>query len=143
MISLADMVWPCVMQVEVTSRALGQMRAHAAAAHPREACGILLGEGGRITAIRETANVHPAPHTHFEIDPQALIDAHRMARAGGPQVLGYYHSHPSGPPAPSATDRAAAAGDGRVWAIIAGEEVRFWRDGEPGFVALPFCLIDG
>jgi desampylase len=132
------------MQVEVTSQALAAMRAAAAAAHPSEACGLLLGEGARITEARETRNVHPTPQTHFEIDPQALIDAHRAARGGtGPQVLGYFHSHPAGPPAPSATDRASASGDGRVWAIIAGHDVRFWMDGEQGFVALPFTLIDG
>lgn len=126
----------------MTSRALAAMRAAAAAAHPREACGILLGEGGRITAARVTANVHPAPETHFEIDPQALIDAHRAARSGGAQVLGYFHSHPQGAAAPSATDRACAAGDGRIWAIIAGGEVTFWRDGEEGFAALPMARIE-
>jgi proteasome lid subunit RPN8/RPN11 len=132
------------MQVEVTSQALAAMRAAAAAAHPSEACGLLLGEGARITEARETRNVHLAPQTHFEIDPQALIDAHRAARAGtGPRVIGYFHSHPAGPPAPSATDRASASGDGRVWAIIAGRDVKFWMDGEQGFVALPFTLIDG
>ena len=132
------------MDVEVTSTALAAMRAAAAAAHPREACGLLLGEGGRIIEARETANVHPAPHTHFEIDPQALIDAHRAARAGGgAQVVGYFHSHPTGAAAPSATDRASAAGDGRVWAIIAGEDVTFWKDGEQGFVSLPFTIAGG
>ncbi len=135
------------MQVHVTSEALGHMRAAAAAAHPREACGILLGEGTRITAVREAANVHPDPHTHFEIDPQALIDAHRAARAGGAQVIGYYHSHPQGAAAPSATDRACAAGDGKVWAILAphdpNADVTFWRDGEAGFTALSLCLADG
>lgn len=132
------------MQVEVTSQALAAMRAAAAAAHPREACGLLLGEGARITAARETRNIHPAPHTHFEIDPQALIDAHRAARSGaGPQVIGYFHSHPEGAAIPSATDRACAAGDRRVWAIVAGHDVKFWMDGEQGFVALPICLIDG
>lgn len=131
------------MQVDVTRKALSQMRAHAAAALPQEACGILLGGGARITEARAAANIHPAPATHFEIDPQALIDAHRAARAGGPAVIGYYHSHPRGPAAPSATDRASAAGDGRVWAIIAGEDVAFWRDGEQGFVALPFTVCDG
>lgn len=131
------------MQVEVTSRALAQMRAHAVAAHPQEACGILLGDGARITEARSVLNVHSSPQTHFEIDPQALIDAHRAARAGGAQVIGYYHSHPSGPPEPSATDRACAARDGRIWAIIAGEDVRFWADGEQGFAALPLCLIEG
>ena len=132
----------------MTSKALAAMRAHAAAAHPHEACGLLLGEGGRITEAREARNVHPAPATHFEIDPQALIDAHRAARGkGAPKVIGYYHSHPAGPAEPSATDRASAAGDGRVWAIIAPEDpaadIRFWVDGEHGFTPLPLSLIDG
>lgn len=131
------------MELVVTSQALGQMRATAAAAHPHEACGLLLGEGTRITEARAAANVHPAPATHFEIDPQALIDAHRGARAGGPAVVGYFHSHPSGLPEPSATDRASASGDGRVWAIIAGDDVTFWQDGKQGFVALSFACRDG
>lgn len=131
------------MDVEVTSEALAAMRAAAAAAHPREACGILLGERGRITETREAANVHARPETHFAIDPQTLIDAHRAARSGGPQVLGYFHSHPSGPAEPSATDRAMASGDGRVWAIVAARDIAFWRDGEEGFTALSFVQIDG
>lgn len=131
------------MEIAVTSQALAAVQAAAAAAHPREACGILLGEGRRITQARETRNVHPAPETHFEIDPQALIDAHRAARAGGAQVLGYFHSHPTGDPVPSATDRASASGDGRIWAIVAGTDVRFWMDGEQGFTALSFARVDG
>ncbi|WDA41630.1 M67 family metallopeptidase [Erythrobacter sp. BLCC-B19] len=131
------------MELAVTSQALAAMRAHAAAAHPQEACGILLGEGERITEARAARNVHPAPRTHFEIDPQALIDAHRAARGGGVQVIGYYHSHPRGPAEPSATDRACAAGDGKVWAIISQDDTRFWQDGKQGFVALPLCRIDG
>ncbi len=135
------------MDIEVTSEALATMRAAARAAHPHEACGLLLGEGRRITAALETRNVHPAPATHFAIDPQALIDAHRAARSGGPQVLGYFHSHPVGEAVPSATDRACGAGDGRVWAIIAsgiaGDDVRFWRDDDRGFTALSLCRADG
>ena len=72
----------------------------------------------------------------------ALVDAHRAARSGGQQVLGYFHSHPAGPPEPSATDRSCAAGDGRVWAILAGDDVRFWKDGEQGFTALSFAVIE-
>nr|WP_234036251.1 M67 family metallopeptidase [Porphyrobacter sp. YT40] len=121
---------------------LTAIRTLAAAAHPREACGILLGTGHRITAAREAANVHPQPRTHFEIDPQALIDAHRQARSGGAQVLGYFHSHPSGPPEPSATDRACAAGDGKVWAIVAGDDVRLWRDDPEGFAPLSYNACD-
>ncbi len=126
----------------MSSDTLTAMFDAARAAHPLEACGLLLGEGGRITEARETANIHPTPATHFEIDPQALIDAHRAARDGGPQVLGYFHSHPVGEPAPSATDCAMAAHDGRIWAVIAGDEVRFWRDQPADFVALSFTIIE-
>lgn len=119
-----------------------QLLAQAAACHPREACGILLGEGGRIADVCPAENIHPTPETHFEIDPQALVDAHRAARQGGPQVLGYYHSHPHGPPEPSATDRAMASGDGRVWAIVGEGRIAFWRDGEDGFTALSYAPVD-
>ena len=67
----------------------------------------------------------------------------RAARAGGPRLVGYYHSHPTGAPEPSATDRAQAAHDGRVWAIAAEGEVRFWRDDETGFVPLSYTAIIG
>lgn len=124
------------MQIEVSSALVDRMLAEARDAHPREACGLILGSGERVGEVRRCANVHPLPETHFEIDPRALIDAHRAARAGGPQVIGYWHSHPSGPPDPSATDRAHATGDGRVWAIIGEGRVRWWRDTSEGFVAL-------
>lgn len=130
------------MIAEVTSAVLEGIRAEAAAADPRECCGILLGDGETVRALDPARNVHPAPETHFEIDPRALIDAHRAARAGGPQVVGYYHSHPSGPAEPSPTDRAMAARDGRVWAIAGEGEVRFWRDDEAGFEPLSLRVID-
>ena len=107
-------------------------------ADPLECCGLLLGIDGRIDTVLPTRNVHEAPATHFEIEPQALIDAHRLERVGGPQLMGYYHSHPVGDPYPSLTDRAMAAGDGRIWAIIAlPGQITFWRDALSGFVALP------
>jgi proteasome lid subunit RPN8/RPN11 len=127
----------------VLAQALGEALMGAArAAMPHECCGLLLGIGNRIDSIIATANVADDPARHFAIDPRALIDAHRAARAGGPQVLGYYHSHPAGPASPSATDRAEAAGDGRIWAIIepggaeAAGDVTFWRDDETGFTRL-------
>ncbi|MDP4574454.1 M67 family metallopeptidase [Qipengyuania sp. G39] len=126
------------MTVDISSALLDQLLAEAEAAHPCECCGILLGESERIGAILPAANVHPDPATHFEIDPQTLIDAHCAARAGDPQVVGYYHSHPNGRAEPSATDAALAAGDGMVWAIIAAGRVAFWRSGDAGFEALPY-----
>lgn len=128
-------------ELKVCREVLAHIRSCAHAASPHECCGILLGTPTRITAAIAAENVHPSPHTRFEIDPQALIDAHRAARNGGPQIAGYYHSHPTGPAYPSATDRAQAAHDGAIWAIVGqAGDVTFWRDDEEGFTPLSYAL---
>jgi proteasome lid subunit RPN8/RPN11 len=123
--------------------ALAAMTDHAARAAPHEACGLLLGAGDTVREARPTANIAPDPARFFEIDPAALIAAHRAERAGGPTVLGFYHSHPSGDPVPSYEDRRQASGDGRVWAIVAAGDVRCWRDCPQGFEALGHGLVEG
>jgi proteasome lid subunit RPN8/RPN11 len=130
------------MEIELTRAVLEGISAEAARAFPEEACGLMLGRGNRVEHVRPAANVHPTPLSHFEIDPQALVDAHRAARAGGPEMLGYSHSHPSGAAEPSTTDRAMATGDGRVWAIVAGSDVTFWRDDKDGFAKLSYRVRD-
>jgi len=131
------------MELTVTSGVLATLGEEAVRAAPAEACGLLLGTPGAITAEQTCRNVAADPLRHFEIEPQALIAAHRAARSGGPEVIGYWHSHPNGLAAPSATDAAQASGDGRVWAIVAAGGVTFWRDGEAGFAALPYRLVPG
>ncbi|MBV7264966.1 M67 family metallopeptidase [Erythrobacter sp. WH131] len=128
------------MEIEVTRDVIAAMRAAAIAAHPREACGILTGGDRRITALVETANVHTCPQANFEIDPQALIDTHRSAREGCAQIIGYFHSHPTGAARPSQTDREMAAHDGKLWAIVAGDELMVWEDREDGFRQVPYSV---
>ena len=128
------------MEIHVARSALETLRSEAERAAPDECCGLLLGDGA-IEQARPTANVAAEPQRRFEIDPQALVDAFRSARAGGPQVLGYYHSHPAGPAAPSATDRAQASGDGSVWAIAGKDDITFWRDDKEGFAPLSYLTV--
>jgi proteasome lid subunit RPN8/RPN11 len=113
------------MMVRISRRLLGQVQT-LAAAEATEICGLLLGEAGRIDAILPAANVAADPARHFELDPAVLLAAHRAARAGGPKIVGHYHSHPSGVAEPSATDAACAAPDGRLWLIVAGDAARLW-----------------
>lgn len=129
------------MALTVARDVIEQIEREARQAHPEECCGILLGEKMEVTQAHAAGNAHPTPATHFEIDPQALIDAHRAAREDGPQVLGYYHSHPTGVAVPSETDWAMAAHDGKVWAIIDADGVRLWRDEPDGFHALSYDIV--
>ena len=131
------------MVVELTSGIEATLLEEAARAHPLECCGLLLGRGQTVATVQPVSNVHPDPAKHFELDPAALIAAHRAARSGGPQVLGYYHSHPNGLTRPSKTDCAEASGDGRVWAIVASGQVSWWQDTPRGFEALPTRVVPG
>jgi len=130
------------MELRVTRAALDAIRAAADDAAPEECCGLLTGRPGCIERATRAANVAEDRRRWFEIDPQALIDAHRVARRGGAAVIGYFHSHPSGPAKPSEIDRAQAAHDGSVWAIAGASGVTFWRDDEGGFVRLSYGLED-
>ena len=130
------------MTLQVASSVIAALLAEAERAAPNEACGLLLGLD-RIEAIRPTVNIAADPRRQFEIDPAALIAAHKAQRAGGGRLAGYYHSHPGGPPEPSATDVAHASGDERVWAIIGEGRVRFWRDAPGGFEPLSYAVAKG
>jgi desampylase len=99
----------------------------AEAAGERECCGLLIGQGNDATEVVLAQNVAPDPTQHFEIDPAALIVAEKHARQGGPQILGYFHSHPNGRAGPSPDDAACAADDGRYWVIIANGAITAWR----------------
>jgi len=92
--------------------------------------------------MQATENVTEDPERRFEIDPAALFAALRAERAGGPKIVGYWHSHPSGDATPSATDAAMAAADGRLWLIVAGEAATLWRAVEAGALHGRFDAVE-
>lgn len=108
------------MELVIASGVMAQIRAHAAGAPASEVCGLLLSDdAGRVAAVA-AANVHPDPSRFFELDPAALLAAHRRQRDGGQRVIGHYHSHPGGLAEPSAQDAAAAdITSGWIWLIVA------------------------
>jgi proteasome lid subunit RPN8/RPN11 len=117
------------------------MMAEAAATPQREVCGLLFGEPGAIEEARPAANVADDPAESFEVDPYALLAAHRSGREGGARLIGHYHSHPNGSIAPSARD-AAAAEPGWLWLIVAGGAAALWRSEAAGPVEGVFHRVD-
>jgi proteasome lid subunit RPN8/RPN11 len=96
---------------------LDAVMAHARSAEPAECCGILLGAADRIVAAMPSPNLSGDPN-RFIIDPRAHIAARRSARAGGVEVVGFYHSHPHSEPAPSPSDIAEVTYDGCLYLIV-------------------------
>lgn len=108
------------MEVTIPAAIAQAICAHAAAETPREACGLLLGAGNRIAEARRCSNLAADPLATFVLDPAARAAAEREARSAGRAVIGWYHSHPSGNPLPSAADAASVNSGGALWLIVAG-----------------------
>lgn len=115
------------MRLEISREALAGIRAATAAAHPLEACGLLFGDESRIAGWLEARNLAERPDIEFEIDPAALFAALRAERAGGPRLIGYWHSHPSGDVEPSQRDAEMADIDGKIWIIVSSDGVAAWE----------------
>jgi proteasome lid subunit RPN8/RPN11 len=97
-------------------------REGAARTPPVEVCGVLAGvqatAGDRVTDVRRVANVADDPTTRYELDPAATLAAIDEVTAAGTDVVGFYHSHPTGPAEPSPVDRELATWPGYVYLVV-------------------------
>ena len=121
------------MQLRISRAIEAELRDRAAASPDREVCGLVFGTRESVESISVCANVAPDPERTFEIDPAALIAAHRAERGGGPMLIGCWHSHPNGVAAPSARDLASAARDGHFWLIVTPVALTGWCALADGF----------
>jgi proteasome lid subunit RPN8/RPN11 len=78
---------------------------HVLACMPEEACGIVAGRQGIVAQVRPIENAAHSPF-RFRMEPRGQVEALLDLEARGLELLAIYHSHPSGPPGPSATDVA-------------------------------------
>lgn len=127
-------------QLQIASSDLAAIRAAARAAMPREACGLLVGPSEElISRVEPAANVAAEPARRFEIDPRQLLALHRALRGTPERLIGHWHSHPVGPPVPSACDREMAFDPEMVWLLVDPEDgaARAWRVVEGGFAEIP------
>ena len=88
-----------------------EIRRQGEAAYPAECCGVLAGRVANGAGdAKEVVRLHPVvnrrtddPHRYL-ISPDDLRRVEAELRQAGLEVVGYYHSHPDHPAAPSAYD---------------------------------------
>jgi len=118
---------------------------HARSAAPDECCGLLLGAEGRVVDARPARNAADDARRRYVLDPKDHFDGRRDARARGLDVIGFYHSHPRSPAAPSESDRAEATYDGHLYLIVglAAEppEVALYRVERGNFLEVRFVTV--
>ena len=96
------------MSLRLSESLADEIRRHGEAAYPAECCGALVGrlEGEAKEVVRLAPAVNRRtddPHRYL-IAPDDLRRLDADVRAAGLDIVGYYHSHPDHPAAPSAFD---------------------------------------
>ncbi|MFB6157299.1 MAG: desampylase [Haloferacaceae archaeon] len=113
------------------------------AAGDREVCGVMAGTYGeresRVAAVHPVENAAETPETRYAMAPEEQFEVLERVEAAGRDVVGFYHTHPAGPPRPSATDAARATWTGYSYAVCTlGGDYPYlgswrWRGGAAGF----------
>ncbi len=106
--------------MEIPSRVLHLIEQEAKAAFPKESCGLLIAKKGENLIL----DAIPAPNLsegpdQFLIDPEFHLKTQRELREKGLEIMGVYHSHPSGDSKPSKKDKKGQPTPGFYWLITA------------------------
>lgn len=108
--------------IELPREVYDELVSHARAGAPEEICGVLGGTFGEETSVVRSAaratNVAETPRTRYAMDPAEQLELIEAIEADGEEVCGFYHSHPTGPPGPSATDANRATWPGLSYVIV-------------------------
>jgi proteasome lid subunit RPN8/RPN11 len=93
--------------------------AHADREHPRECCGFLLGRGRHVSYAVAATNVAPG-NSRYRVDDREHLQLRKLLRSFVPaiEIVGVYHSHPTGSAAASETDIAEAMYPDWVYVIV-------------------------
>jgi proteasome lid subunit RPN8/RPN11 len=90
--------------IRIHRQILTRLLEHAREEPLKECCGLLAGRSGIITRGFLATNAADDSGRAYEIAPEELFRMMREIRAVGLELLGIYHSHPTGENQPSARD---------------------------------------
>ena len=79
------------------------MITHCRSRYPKEACGILAGQGERVTRVSPMTNVEDSP-IGYAMDPREQLRLEKTMRRHGERLVGIYHSHTASDASPSSVD---------------------------------------
>ncbi len=121
------------MPLKIGAGDVGHIHDHAKEAYPEECAGVLVGmdTGGMkiVVDVWRAENTHEEERSRrFLIEPLKIKEFEERAAERDMDVLGFYHSHPDHPAAPSEYDREHAwPGWSYVIASVSAENVEDMR----------------
>ncbi|HMA18490.1 MAG TPA: M67 family metallopeptidase [Thermoanaerobaculia bacterium] len=98
--------------IKISKNLLAEIRAHGEKTYPEECVGALLGRRGEpasVLHVERMENIRTEERARrYEISPKDYLRVEALASEKSLALLGFYHSHPDHPAAPSAYDRERA-----------------------------------
>ena len=100
------------------SRALyGEVIAHCRSRYPKEACGVLAGQGEVVTRVYPMTNLEDSP-IGYAMDPREQLHLEKTMRQQGERLIGIYHSHTASDAYPSSVDVGLAISPDVSYVIV-------------------------
>ncbi len=138
--------------MKISQELLEKIRLHGEHTYPEECCGILLGAGGETDAVVQ--DVIEIPNSQdgnrrrrFFVTADQYRVAERLSDERGLTLLGFYHTHPDHPAAPSAfdTEHALPWFTYVIMSVVRGQagSITAWllRDDRNQFDETPFVVL--
>ena len=97
-----------MQSLTLTSKQLQNMVTYVESHAPLESCGLLAGRDSQVEKIFFVQNQAQSP-VRYVMDPIEQLNAFEWIDSNGMELLGIFHSHPTGPETVSPTDIAQAA----------------------------------
>jgi proteasome lid subunit RPN8/RPN11 len=101
-------IFTLMRSLTLTKEQYQKMVAHVDLYAPLEACGLLAGRDSKVESVHEVTNQAQSP-VRYVMDPVEQLNAFEWIESNGLELLGIFHSHPTGPETVSPTDIAEAA----------------------------------
>jgi proteasome lid subunit RPN8/RPN11 len=113
-----------ISRLSLSKKQWVEMRTHVARQIPLEACGLLAGKNDRVEKVLPVRNQAQSP-VRYVMDPYEQLKAFSWIESHDLDLLGIFHSHPTGPETASVTDIAEAAYEVvyLIWSLSGG----IWR----------------
>ena len=97
-----------ISRLTLSKKQWDEMHTHVAQQTPLEACGLLAGKNDQVEKVLLVWNQAQSP-VRYVMDPYEQLKAFSWIESHDLDLLGIFHSHPTGPETASATDIAEAA----------------------------------
>ncbi|MFC4599991.1 Mov34/MPN/PAD-1 family protein [Cohnella hongkongensis] len=118
---------------------------------PNESCGLLWGTAANgvieVGGFRLIRNAADSPAAQFRFDAEDWIAAYYEAQKNQREIVGLFHSHPSGTIVPSESDLAGFVPWKSYWIVglqSAGHQIGVYvRQSEAGWAKLPLRVVSG